>query len=615
MKKHSLTNEPEKKELTIKTYLVVILVLLLLASLSFGILSKIDSEEDMTYRIWSCIANASISALAVTLVINLLTKKENERRYSAMVREALIPKECPQDKMPGIYGTYSQESLGKVLKNTIKAYTGNDLLSDSYLSFIKGSYREIKVDEKYDVVVSGNNIDGKNHIKQTFQTTLIYQPRKEKCFKAFIVFKQNKTDDYVTEQLDEILNNNSYFFREMIEDEDFTDRLKSFCRNGQYNDVKNDLKLKISLFDDRRKEIILPDNAVSVKSITIGNTNEIIGIEFIVSSRNKTYVFPDSSFSDSAKYYKEEKYVRSTIKIMIEYPIPDNSNNFYLVYSRPTIAPHFSITFKDLPNFDIKKVNSMSFLSYYKKDDAKWDGKIQAKDDQFVLDTDGLIFPRSGVAFSWNFRERLSILEQGMVDNNLVDVQSVNKDIEVDLAYSSTDNFTGLDLYGGMKRAYLLPEPAVMLGKAQEKLSAEHPGYKLLVLDGARPLSVQEHMFNWAKEHYDDPTKYVADPQEHGWHNFGAAVDVTILDDNGRHLDMGTEFDDFGPKAHINNEDELVSKGDLTEAQKKNRVLLRIIMRAVGFDTFPTEWWHFQMFDKQELEDKFTPLNFNKKRK
>ena len=609
MKKPSL-----EREIAFKNNLLIYTILFIIGLIAGFFLYKYKCIPDWLKLVLSSIVSAATAGIAVTAVIDLITKKDIERHNIQMISEVLIPKECPQNEMPGIYGTYSQKSLGKVLKNTIKAYTGNDLLSDSYLSFIKGSYQEIKVDEKYDVIVSGNNIDGKNHIKQTFQTTLIYQPRKE-SFKAFIVFKQNQTDDYVTRRLDEILNNNSYFFREMIEDEDFSARLKSYCLNGQYNDVKNDLKLKISLFDDRRKEIILPDYAVSVKSKTIGNTNEIIGIEFIVSSKNKSYVFPDSSFSDSAKYYKEEKYVRSTIKIMIEYPIPDNSNNFYLVYSRPTIAPHFSITFKDLPNFDIKKVNSMSFLSYYKKDDAKWDGKIVANENQFVLDTDGLIFPRSGVAFSWNFRERLSILEQGMVDNNLVDVQSVNKDIEVDLAYSSTDNFTGLDLYGGMEKAYLLPEPAVMLGKAQENLSAEHPGYKLLVLDGARPVSVQEHMFNWAKNKYPDPTKYVADPNEHGWHNFGAAVDVTILDDKGKPLDMGTEFDDFGPKAHIDNEDKLVSQGDLTEEQRKNRVLLRNIMRAVGFDTFPTEWWHFQKFDKQELEDKYTLLNFNKKGK
>ena len=608
MKKPSL-----EREIAVKNNLLIYAFLIIIGILSGLVLYLWKGIPSWCILIFSSLVSATVAGLAVTLVVDLITKKDIERHNIQMISEVLIPKECPHDEMPGIYGTYSQVSLEKVLKNTIKAYTGNDLLSDSYLSFIKGSYREIKINEKYDVVVSGNNTDGKNHIKQSFQTTLIFQPRKEKFFKAFIVFKQNKPNDYVTKQLDEILNDNSYFFREMIEDADFSALLKKYCLSSQYTKIIQALNLKISLFDERRNEIPVPENAITVTPKTISKTNEIIGIDFQVSSGDDSYVFPDSSFSDNANYYKEEKYIRSTFKIMIDYPIPDNSNNFYLVYSRPTIAPHFTITFKDLSNFDIKNVYTMSFLSYYKKDDARWDGKIEPKEDQFVLDTDGLIFPRSGVAFSWDFREKLSLLEQGMVDNNLVDVQKVNKDIEVNLVYSTPYNFTGQDLYGGMKKAYLLPELAVMLKKAQEKLSAKFPGYKLLVLDGARPVSVQEHMFKWAQNKYPDPEKYVANPKEHSWHNYGAAVDVTIVNHKGKTLDMGTKFDSFEPKAHIDKEDELVSKGELTPEQKKNRDLLRGIMTEVGFETFPTEWWHFQKFDKQELEDNYTLLDFYKK--
>ena len=197
-----------------------------------------------------------------------------------------------------------------------------------------------------------------------------------------------------------------------------------------------------------------------------------------------------------------------------------------------------------------------------------------------------------------------------MMDNNLVDVQSINEEIDVHLAYSTTDNFCEEDMYGGMEKAYLVPELAVMLGKAQEKLSERNKGYRLLVYDAARPHSVQIYMFEHVKGLYNNPESYVANPTKHSWHNYGAAVDVTIEDLDGIPLDMGTKFDSFDPKAHIDKEDELVTKGELTPEQKNNRDLLRSIMTEVGFETFPTEWWHFQKYSKYERNTRFKLLNF-----
>jgi D-alanyl-D-alanine dipeptidase len=197
-----------------------------------------------------------------------------------------------------------------------------------------------------------------------------------------------------------------------------------------------------------------------------------------------------------------------------------------------------------------------------------------------------------------------------MMDNNLVDVQSINKEIDVKLIYSTTDNFCGEDLYGGMDKAYLVPELAVMLAKVQEKLTAAHPGYRLLVYDAARPQSVQVHMFNLVKDKYDTPEFYVSNPAKHGWHNYGAAVDVTIEDVDRIPLDMGTKFDCFEPTAHIDKEDELVAQGALSQEQKANRELLRDLMTGEGFETIPTEWWHFQKYSKYERNKRFKLLNF-----
>ena len=54
----------------------------------------------------------------------------------------------------------------------------------------------------------------------------------------------------------------------------------------------------------------------------------------------------------------------------------------------------------------------------------------------------------------------------------LVDVQSYNSDIYVDLKYASDDNFMGFPLYERMKRAYLQPDVAKRLNYCQIYLSA-----------------------------------------------------------------------------------------------------------------------------------------------
>ena len=117
-------------------------------------------------------------------------------------------------------------------------------------------------------------------------------------------------------------------------------------------------------------------------------------------------------------------------------------------------------------------------------------------------------------------------------------------------------------------------------------------------------------MFNLVKDKYPNPEFYVSNPSKHGWHNYGLAVDVTIEDIDGIPLDMGTGFDSFGPKSHIDKEDELVAQGALTAEQKSNRELLRSIMTEVGFEPLKTEWWHFQKYSKFDRNKKFKLLNF-----
>jgi D-alanyl-D-alanine dipeptidase len=199
-------------------------------------------------------------------------------------------------------------------------------------------------------------------------------------------------------------------------------------------------------------------------------------------------------------------------------------------------------------------------------------------------------------------------IEQKMVERGLVDIQKVDRDIMVELKYSTTDNFIGRDVYGELTRADLQPEMAKRLAKANALLKQQKPGYKLLVYDAARPNSAQYDLWN-ALDHLKIParskTQYVADPKIGSNHNFGCAIDLTVTDDKSIPLDMGTKFDYFGPLAYPRSEQEMLKKGKLTTKQVENRQLLRKVMTQAGFKVNTTEWWHFDGMSKAQARAKY----------
>jgi D-alanyl-D-alanine dipeptidase len=178
-----------------------------------------------------------------------------------------------------------------------------------------------------------------------------------------------------------------------------------------------------------------------------------------------------------------------------------------------------------------------------------------------------------------------------MLAAGLVDVKSACPRVLVELKYSTTDNFMGVDMYGRLKRCYVVPRVSEMICRGQELLDSIAPGIHLKVLDGARPMSVQRMM--WDSVKHDPGIKYVASPGYGSLHNYGAAVDVTLSDSAGHDLDMGTPFDDFDSLAQPRFEMYFRERGDLTGQQIENRVLLRRVMRHAGFTGILKEWWHF----------------------
>lgn len=193
--------------------------------------------------------------------------------------------------------------------------------------------------------------------------------------------------------------------------------------------------------------------------------------------------------------------------------------------------------------------------------------------------------------------------------NGMVDIQQVAPDIRVDLKYATKDNFIGANMYGQLRRAYLHPNLAKALARAQQALTKERPGYRFLIYDAARPQSVQRQMYQAVA---GTPKKiYVAAPERGGRHNYGVAVDLTIVDTSGKPLDMGSPFDHFGEEAHLGNEEARVRAGIFNKEVPANRSLMRRLLGAEGLRPYDKEWWHYQeQMPMSEVRKRYQLLSF-----
>jgi zinc D-Ala-D-Ala dipeptidase len=168
----------------------------------------------------------------------------------------------------------------------------------------------------------------------------------------------------------------------------------------------------------------------------------------------------------------------------------------------------------------------------------------------------------------------------------LVDIQTVNRAIVLDIRYATTNNFMRRKLYP-VSRCVLRFATAKALDRVQIDLAKQNLGLK--VYDCYRPLSVQRQMWQVLS---DD--RYVANPAEGSRHNRGAAVDVTLVDRNGKELEMPTAYDDFTPKAHRNDTTASPQAGHHSQ-------LLTAAMTKYGFVPLATEWWHFDSAGWQDF--------------
>jgi D-alanyl-D-alanine dipeptidase len=157
-----------------------------------------------------------------------------------------------------------------------------------------------------------------------------------------------------------------------------------------------------------------------------------------------------------------------------------------------------------------------------------------------------------------------------------------------------------------------LPECFVREGVLERLLQAAASlpsGYRLVLFDAWRPLSLQRWLFErftreleqgGGLEHIDE---FVSRPmpdlaQSPPYHLTGGAVDLSIADDQGRLLAMGSDFDAMSDTSHTAYFE--TAPGD--DAQllnwRDNRRLLYHAMGDAGFVNLPSEWWHYDYGDQ-----------------
>ena len=178
-------------------------------------------------------------------------------------------------------------------------------------------------------------------------------------------------------------------------------------------------------------------------------------------------------------------------------------------------------------------------------------------------------------------------------DADFVRIRDYIPDIVVDLKYATEDNFTGQIIYG-FTEPYLRYGTVKKLMAVQEALKAQ--GLRLKIWDGFRPVSAQEKLWQVCP----DPT-YVSPPGTGSQsHCRGIAVDITLVDANGKEVVMPTGFDDFSKLADRD-------YSDCTAEAAKNARLLEKTMEENGFKPYFGEWWHYADLVSYDVEQDFYP--------
>ena len=125
--------------------------------------------------------------------------------------------------------------------------------------------------------------------------------------------------------------------------------------------------------------------------------------------------------------------------------------------------------------------------------------------------------------------------EKNYDENVWRNITDYDQTILLDIRYATKNNFVEEIMYDCGK-CFLRPKVADALIKANIEFGKK--GYRIKVFDCYRPKPVQQALWDRVPD-----AKYVTPPHLGSMHNRGAAVDVSLVDDNGYELNMGLGYD------------------------------------------------------------------------
>lgn len=162
----------------------------------------------------------------------------------------------------------------------------------------------------------------------------------------------------------------------------------------------------------------------------------------------------------------------------------------------------------------------------------------------------------------------------------------------------------------GVRTAASGPGALVRRGVAERLARAERDlptGVHLLVVEAYRTLEsqrriIEEYRSTLAALHpdasadtLDDLVSRFVAPAQAAPHVAGAAVDCTLVDDDGVPLPMGTEIDDTPEQSGGRC---FTASPDIDDEARANRALLASVLEPVGMVNYETEWWHWSHGDR-----------------
>ncbi len=172
-------------------------------------------------------------------------------------------------------------------------------------------------------------------------------------------------------------------------------------------------------------------------------------------------------------------------------------------------------------------------------------------------------------------------------DTTFVNLKAFSQDFVYDMKYATEDNFLKSKVYECSQCLLRFKTVKALINANKTFLKL---GYKIKIYDCYRPLDIQKKMWKIVP----NPI-YVADPKKGSIHNRGGAVDISLVDKKGNALNMGTDFDHFGPEAAHDYK-------KINATVIKNRKLLKKIMLQNNFKIFDSEWWHYNLNDTSSFK-------------